>query len=268
MGKVIGCIIARTVSKRLPLKILRSIGDHFSMIDMLIQRLKSIKCIDEIYICTSDDAVDDILEDVAARNCIKIYRGSPDNVLERLLTVSEIENAEIVLRITGDNPFTAVEFIDSQVKFLRGRSLDYVRLVDVPIGATAEVIRYEALKRCSQTMDQSVSEYLMLFLFDPSNYRCGVIKPFRKNWALTTLTVDTPSDLERSRQIAKYWNGPIHRITLADILSMVDSNDISHFKIMPLGQVKLPYGQSITFEEFSRDMKERASRSEVLYLYE
>src|SRR5688572_24179833 len=115
MGKVISCIIARTVSKRLPLKVLRSIGGEYTMLDFMIKRLKRVSSIDEIYICTSQEDVDDILEDIAIRNNVKIYRGSPDNVIERMLGAGDLADADLIMRITGDNPFTAVEYINQQV---------------------------------------------------------------------------------------------------------------------------------------------------------
>ena len=63
--KTIACVIARTVSTRLPLKVLRNVVNEYSMLDFMIQRLKLVKNIDDIYICTSHEMVDEILEDVA-----------------------------------------------------------------------------------------------------------------------------------------------------------------------------------------------------------
>src|SRR5205085_384009 len=154
-----------------------------------IQRLKAVRAIDEVFICTSHESVDDILEDVAARNGIKVYRGSPENVIDRMLAVGEIADASILLRITGDNPFTSTEYIDMQIELLKNKQLDYVRLIDVPVGATAEVMTREALIRCYDMMDPSVSEYLMLFMFEPKHFKCGVIKPFQEDHSSLTITV-------------------------------------------------------------------------------
>ncbi|HYC85305.1 MAG TPA: hypothetical protein VEB86_08790, partial [Chryseosolibacter sp.] len=173
MGKVVACIIARAVSTRLPLKVLRSLGGEYTMLDYMIKRLKTIRIIDEVFICTSYETVDEIMEDIGARNDVKVYRGSPENVIERMIAVGDLTDADLLIRITGDNPFTSVEYINDQVEFLRNRSLDYVRLIDVPIGATAEVMTRKALENCHAAMDPSVSEYLMLFMFEPKNFRCG-----------------------------------------------------------------------------------------------
>ena len=73
------------------------------MLVLLIKRLKKTN-IDDIYICTSNHASDDIMEDIAIQNGIKVYRGSPDEVIERMVSVAKITEADILLRITGIIP--------------------------------------------------------------------------------------------------------------------------------------------------------------------
>ncbi|WP_144281545.1 cytidylyltransferase domain-containing protein [Chryseobacterium echinoideorum] len=268
MSKVIACIIARTVSTRLPLKILRDLYPTKTMIEFLIDRIKSINTIDDIYICTSKENVDDILEDIAERNGVKIYRGSADEVTERLISVGKKEKADYIIRITGDNPFTSTEYISQQIEFAADNNLDYVRLADVPIGATSEVIKLDALIKCHSEMDPKVSEYLMLFLFNPENFTCGIINPFREDFSHFTVTVDTPEDLKRSREIIKFINKNSENILLADILKLYSLQEIENSTIHNQGMVKLPYGKLIPFEEFRLDMEKRKKNSKQLNLYE
>jgi len=267
-SKVVSCIIARTVSTRLPLKVLRSIGGENTMLDFMIKRLKQVPSIDEVFICTSHEAVDEIMEDIALRNGIRVYRGSPDNVIERMLSVGQLTDADILLRITGDNPFTSVEYIDQQIQLLRQKKLDYVRLIDVPIGATAEVMKRDALIRCNDLMDPSVSEYLMLFMFEPRNFKCGVIKPFLKDYSNLSVTVDTPGDLTRTQAIVRYFTGPSLQIKLSDIVTAIEERDIPNAMIKPSGEIKLPYGKSMDFMDFQKDMTRRIEQSEFVKLYE
>jgi len=268
--KVVACIIARTVSQRLPLKIFRDIGDGNSMIDFLIKRVLSVSSIDKVFICTSAEEVDDILEDVAAKHGIEIYRGSADAVIERMLAVGKIENADVVLRITGDNPFTAIEFIPAQVDFLIENNLDYVRVTDVPVGATAEVICYDALIKCNHLMDPAVSEYMMLYLFEPKNFRCGVIKPFQTDLSVFSLTVDTKQDLIRSRKLLQeFVNVPPENIFLKDVMAKIQNQqfNIPYALVKTTGgKVKLPYGEEISFEAFTADMERRKKDAITLNL--
>ncbi|MDB4060500.1 hypothetical protein N9515_00905 [Vicingaceae bacterium] len=266
MAKTVACIIARTVSTRLPLKVLRHVNEKFSLLDFIIQRLKLVDEIDEIYICTSIEVVDDILEDVAIKNGVKIYRGSPDQVIERMLKVAAIEKADNVIRITGDNVLTSYEFINDQIKFLNESGLDYCRLINVPIGATAEVISVNALKDCYNSIDASVSEYLLLFIFNPDKYKCGVITIGDKDNSNYTLTVDTPNDLVRTKTILKYFSENNLLIRLSEIIDCINEYKIPNSIIKPIGEIKLPYNKSISFEEFQQDMKSRALKSKLLKL--
>jgi spore coat polysaccharide biosynthesis protein SpsF len=270
MAKVVACVIARTVSKRLPLKILRDLKPGLSMIDFLIQRIKSVDKIDEIYLCTSEEAVDDILADVASRNGIKLYRGSADAVIERMLAVGDIEKADVLIRITGDNPFASVEFINHQLELLENRNLDYVRVVDVPIGSTTEVMTTDALKRCYNTMDPSVSEYLMLFLFEPNHFRCGIIKAFKDDYSSYSVTVDTPDDLIRTKGILELLYQKGLNFKLSDLITVYNDSNVKlpAMKISLGGNIKYPYDKIITFDEFSNDMNRRKENSTMIKLYE
>ena len=262
MSKVVACIIARTVSTRLPLKVLRDLDTGISMLDFLIKRLKSVNSIDEIYICTSFEKVDDILDDVAVRNDVKIYRGGTEDVIERMMSVSKIESADIIIRITGDNPLTSIEFIDNQIDFLIKENLDYVRIIDVPIGSTAEVIKRTALEHCYENMDKSVSEYLMLFLFEPEKYRCGILKVTNTDYSEYTLTIDTEEDLIRTKQLLKELNySKPEKILLKDILKIYDKHTMLNTKILSIGEVKLPYGKVESFANFQKDMIRRKENS-------
>ena len=271
MPKSVACIVARTVSTRLPLKVLRDLIPNISMIEFLIARLKTLDSIDAIYICTSSEKVDDILEDVALRNKIKIYRGSPDQVTERLLAVGKIEMADNIIRITGDNPFTSIEYIEKQIAFLNKNALDYVRLVNAPVGAAAEVIKYRALKKCHEEMDPEVSEYLMLFLFEPRKFKCGIVEVTKDDNSKYSLTVDTEEDLKRTKLVLSYLKHiDFKKILLTDILNLYKNENISlpAKSFEKKGLVKFPYNKSITFDEFSKDMDRRKKDSQKINIYD
>jgi spore coat polysaccharide biosynthesis protein SpsF len=261
--KTIACIVARTVSTRLPLKVLRNVVDNYSMLDFMIQRLKLVKNIDDIYICTSNEIIDDILEDVSKRNSVKIYRGSPDAVIERLISVGELEKSDNVIRITGDNVFTSYEYLEKQINIHIENQLDYTRIIGIPIGATAEVMRVSAVKDCYKLIDPAISEYLLLYMFKPEQYKCGVVtlKDFKKS-SEYTLTVDTKEDLKRTKDIFKNYQGNPLEIKLKDIINFIDKNNVPNSKIQFSANVKMPYGKEISFKEFQNDMKQRIVNSQ------
>src|ERR1051326_7864152 len=227
MAETVACVIARAVSTRLPLKTFRKVTKEHTMIAFILERLKRVKNIDEVFLCTSIEPADDIMDDIAADHGVKLYRGSPDAVIERMLKVGEITGAKNLLRITGDNVFTSCEYIDRQVDLLKEHKLDYIRIVKVPLGATAEVMTTNALKRCYAAMDPSVSEYLLLYIFNPKEYRCGTIRLFEKDYSDINLSVDLPVDLRRTKKLLELYKGKYGLdISLKEIIDLIERNNI------------------------------------------
>jgi len=262
MEKTIACLIARTVSKRLPLKVLRHIYDDVGMLDFMLQRLKLVSNIDQIYLCTSYESVDDILEDVAIKNNIKLYRGSPESVIERMMAVGKKEDANHIIRITGDNVFTSFEYIAKQIEVHTKNDLDYTRIIGVPIGASAEVMKFSAVRKCYYSMDPAVSEYLLLYMFDPSQYRCGVLRI--KGWedySSYSLTVDVNEDLARTRTIISHYNNDPLKISLKSIIEIIQKFKVDNSIFEPHGIVKMPYGKEITFANFQQKMTNRINNA-------
>lgn len=258
MTKTVACITVRMSSSRLPLKALRDILPGVTILDYLIRRLKKARRIDAIYICTSTERLDDILEDVAVRNEVKIYRGSLENVVERFQGVGKMENPEFLVRLTGDNPFIDPFLLDEQIAWADDENLDYVRLTDVPLGATGEVVRSEVFDRLEKSLDPEVSEYLMLYLFDPDRFKCGLLKPVSGDYSHLWATVDTEDDLKKSRHLASFLEASRdHSLgCLIPELRRFERQSASSDAM-----VKLPRGQTMPYAEFQKMMESRKSKS-------
>ncbi|SDJ92079.1 spore coat polysaccharide biosynthesis protein SpsF [Ferrimonas sediminum] len=263
--KTVACIIARTTSSRLPLKVLRSFDSErrVSMLDIISTSLKKARRVDDIFLCTSSESCDDIMEDVAEKNGIKLYRGAATAVIERMLAVAEQTQADYVIRVTGDNVFTAGDMLDEQIAQCYEQQLDYCRVVNVPLGITAEVIKVTALKDIYAKIDPEVSEYLMLFAFDPACYRCGVLK-VEKDYSHFSLTVDTPADLAVGRALLRELGDRADAVSLAGVLRMLDQKPDT-FKAIPMDtNIKLPYGKNVDFAAFLADQQRRIDACHVV----
>ena len=94
--KTAAFIIARLSSSRLPEKNLMPILGK-PMIEHLIHRVRKSKLIDEVCIVTSNLRSDDKLEEFAKVNNIPCYRGSLDNIMERI-TLTIIRTASDTYR--------------------------------------------------------------------------------------------------------------------------------------------------------------------------
>lgn len=262
MSRVAACVVARTTSTRLPLKVLRTVDGHHGLLEFLLRRLGQCKKLDGVCLCTSQEACDDILEDVAKRVGCSIYRGSAIDVGERLKAVAARERADYVVRITGDNVLTSVEYLDRQIEIAVGEQLDYVRLEGVPLGATAEVIRVVALEHCTRSLPPEFTEYLMLYLFQPDVYRCGVLLPLAEDYSHHSLTVDTPQDLERTRWIFSRLDPQNSlKVSLKDIVTLHQRESIPNFETVVGGTIRLPGGKTMSAVDFFADIRARRNGS-------
>ena len=256
--KNVACIIARTESKRLPQKAIIDING-LRMIEYIIQKVKKSKLIDEIYVCTSTEESDKVLLDIAKKNGVKSYAGSLNSVIDRMLDVAEIEKADNLIRITGDNIFTDEVYIDLMLNYHLENKVDYTRTEYLPIGLTAEIIKYKALKDCYTLMDPNYSEYLYLYIFQPSIFKCQVLIPNQKhqnpNWLLT---VDTPQDLERIQAIVRNSKDLLN---YNEIIEACNNNEIPNLEIHFKDNIKLPGGVFLTYDAFVKEKENRIQQA-------
>ena len=79
----VGIIEARMGSRRFPGKVIAKIGSKESIL-YLIDRLKKSKKMNKVIVATSDDKKDDELVILLKKNFIDYFRGSEDNLLEKI----------------------------------------------------------------------------------------------------------------------------------------------------------------------------------------
>lgn len=257
--KNIVCIIARTNSTRLPHKTILDIGEK-KMIEHIIDSMKELRYADKIYLCTSVDEEDKVLIEIAKKNGIEAYAGSRDSVIDRMLDVAKLENADNLLRVTGDNIFTDPIILDYALKEHMEKNADYTRAEQLPIGVTGEVMKVSAVKDCYSKIEPNKSEYLAVYMFNPDDYKCLTILPPEKfNCPYKTLTVDTPEDWERTEFI--FRNTVEKRIYLGDIVSLSGKMEIPYYDMDRNGMVKLPDNEVITYTEFRKMYDLRITKS-------
>lgn len=263
--KTIACIIARTNSTRLPEKVLREVISEVKLIEYLISKVKKAKQIDEIYLCTSIDKNDEILLEIAKKNNIKFYAGSKDSVIDRMLEVAKIENADNVVRITGDNIFTDEIYLDLMMKYHLKNFPDYTRTEYLPIGITSEIIKVSALKKCKEQMNPNESQYLLLYIFQPENFKCQVLIPEKKHSKPTmTFTVDTPEDFERTLKLVEEKKEGL--LNFDEILNICKSKDIPNTEYEAGAAVRFPSNLIFSFKAFRTEMDMRIENSTKIFL--
>ncbi|MCD4735151.1 MAG: N-acetylneuraminate synthase family protein, partial [Bacteroidales bacterium] len=162
--RVIGIIIARLKSNRLPKKVFRQFHNDFLVFD-LIRRVSTANRVEKVILATSFLEEDKPLIDEAKERSLECYAGDPLSVIDRMLDIAEKERAGAVFRITGDNPFTDPYLLDRMVDLYLEHDLDYVRVNNLPFGITAELYSTLYLQKLYYTIENPYqTEYLTWFV--------------------------------------------------------------------------------------------------------
>ncbi len=145
---VVAIIQARMSSTRLPCKVMLDLCGKI-LLERVINCTLSARMIDGVWLATSNGRPDDIIEHFAINHGIRVHRGSPEDVLDRYCGATKESRAQIVVRVTADNPCTEPRFIDLGVEKLVSDRLDYLTFTNIPVGSGVEVFTRDAIFRAA-----------------------------------------------------------------------------------------------------------------------
>ena len=139
-------ITARMKSTRLPKKLTLEINRR-QIIRWMIDSIKLSTFIDDIIICTSINPQDNILEEIADNENILVFRGSENDVIQRLYEASKYFNLDYSLNITADCPLVSLEYMNRIIDNYKERQVDLIRALDLPHGFYSYGLKIEAMKK-------------------------------------------------------------------------------------------------------------------------
>lgn len=142
--RTVAIIQARMGSTRLPGKVLMKLGSR-TLLGYLSARLESAASLDEIVVATTTHFRDDVIVHEAEALGLNCYRGSEPDVLRRYLDAATVFKADIIARVTADNPFSDPPSIDRVVARIKG-GYNYAIERNLPLGTTGEALSYSALE--------------------------------------------------------------------------------------------------------------------------
>lgn len=253
-------IIARGNSKRLPRKIYKTFSNSSLIVD-LYHRVSQSKL--PTYISTSTERSDDELVNTCKHNNLEYFRGHPESVLDRMLSLCLEKELGGIFRVTGDNPFTDPSVINEMVDMFNKEDLDYIRCNGLPFGVTAELFSVKYLWSLYQTIDNPLdTEYLSLFVINDNNCRKGCLSYLTDdNVQYVNLSVDLEEDYNRCLNLLKKINKPWNEINLQDIIKNIDLLSINLSK-----EVKLPT-EVVTLEQYIKNIKNLKYKVKKTYEY-
>ncbi len=225
MANIVGIVQARMGSTRLPGKALIDICGKPFLHHILVRMQKSRK-MDLLVVATTTKKEDDAICELCHGLGIGCFRGSENDVLDRYYQCTKAYEADVIVRITADDPFKDPEVADRIIgELLRDDELDYVSNTirpTYPEGLDIEVFRFRALERAWQeatsTLDREhVTPYIWLHpdLFQLKNVE------YEKNVSHMRWTLDTPEDLAMTRAVYRelYKEGQL--FLMKDVLDLM-----------------------------------------------
>ena len=220
---ILAILQARNSSSRLPKKVTKTILGK-SMLLHQIERLQFSQMIDNIVVATSTSSSDDAIEKLCSDNNVDVFRGNLNNVLDRFYRCAELNNADYIVRLTGDCPLIDWQVIDQTIKYFFKGSFDYVATSNhFPDGLDVEIMTLSALKASWKgALLPSEFEHVTQYIVNREEHFNNGIFESTQDLSHLRWTVDEPEDFELVKKIyqALYENNPIFLTN--DILNLLD----------------------------------------------
>lgn len=191
--KIVASIEARMSSSRLPGKVLMPINGVPNL-SRIVRRLRHSQYINEIIVATSTEKEDDAIEVWSKSEKIYCFRGSLDDVLDRVVCAHESVKSDTIVEITGDMTLVDPQLIDMGIETYFSNICDVVTNVNpstFPSGADIQVFSFDLLKKVSETIsDPAVREHVSLHFYEnPQKFRLiNLIAP--KRWKRPDIRFD------------------------------------------------------------------------------
>jgi spore coat polysaccharide biosynthesis protein SpsF len=217
--KIAAIIQARIGSTRLPGKVLMEICGK-PVVQHIVERLRFSKLVNQIILAIPDTEENNILEEFALENSVEYYRGSENEVLERVYLAAKENNCDVVTEITADNPLIDPDIIDFTIdKHLSAKSdfsCTYYPFRFLPIGLDASAINFQALEEAFKNAKEAYNrEHVTSYFYEnPDIFKVNsVILPKYLENPNLRLTLDTDEDFALITKIFEklYKNGGIFK---------------------------------------------------------
>lgn len=210
----VGAIIqARMESTRLPGKVLLPMPTQesdSSILSCIIKGINRSERVDDIIIATSLSPSNDRIIQFCKERGIKYFRGDEEDVLSRFQAIQQEYNFDLIVRLTGDNPFVDGTTLDTVIIEHLQKDYDYSYSLGLPLGMNFEIIKAELISYKGISLTHSDREHVTPPFRNNPKFKNGEIRLF-ENTELTScrLTVDYLHDYLLCSAVASWLNWDI-----------------------------------------------------------
>jgi len=232
--KIAASIQARVGSTRLPGKVLKEINGK-PMLLRQVERLRRSRLLDEIIVATTTNPDDDKIVELCINNNIAYYRGSENDVLDRVSSMIKDKKIDIHVECFGDSPLTDPHIIDEVIGYYYKNQgdIDFVSnslKTTYPPGQEVLVYRGSCLVNANKLIakDDPLREHVSINITQyPNDYRLKNLEaPSYYHYPNIYLEVDTAEDFEVISSIFAYFdNKGVEHFSLSEILEFLSQNN-------------------------------------------
>ena len=222
-------IQARLGSTRLPGKVLKDICGK-PMLQWQVERLQRSRLLDTVIVATTTNPSDDVIETFCDERGIDCYRGSEEDVLERIATLVREREVDLHVECFGDSPLVDPQIVDEFIGyyFKFKDSVDYVSSalkttyppgLEVALYSGEVMLQTDAAVAVDDPLREHAGYNITRF---PERFRlASLTAPSHYHFPDIYLEVDSAEDLEVMREVFGYFveRGQEH-FTLSQILDM------------------------------------------------
>ena len=224
----IGSIIeARMSSTRLPGKVLLKVKNK-TILDHLVKRIKLVNKINKIIISTTTNKTDQKIVNWCKKKKINFFRGSENNVLERVYLTAKKYELDIIVLITGDCPIIDHNLISETLNVFLKNKADYVsnnHIRTYPDGMDVQVLNFKSLKKSYKIARGKLEkEHVTLNIRrNPKLFKpIYIMAPDELHWPELGLTLDELGDYKLIKKIIEiFYNVKNYNFSCKDIVNLI-----------------------------------------------
>lgn len=209
----------RLASSRLPSKALAAIIGRPAVLHLLDRCFASRYLTPErVIVCTTTESSDDPLVPVVKSAGVRVFRGSRDDLIDRLYRAAEAHGLDVVLQVDGDDLCTDPRYMDlCTERLLADQRLDVVYADGLPLGVATRVVRTRALRMVFERYVAGTNDTgFMYYLTRSGLFEIATVQPVSEDDTHPTLrlTLDYNEDLAFFRGVfeALYRPGTVFGI--------------------------------------------------------
>lgn len=229
MTRIGALIPARLASERLPGKALKEIAGKL-VIQHLLDRVFACRFVDpeNTVLCTTKDPSDDPLVEAVEAYGASVFRGATDDIIDRFQGAITAFGFDAVVQVNGDNPLTAVEYMDLTMQtLLDDPKLDIVSCKGLPLGSDAKSFTAHAMAHVHAHYRTAENDTGFIYYFTKSGLcEHKELGPASLEHVHDTarLTLDYMEDLEVFRQIFEAFRSRDTVPSFAEVIAYLNAN--------------------------------------------